>query len=132
MDNFQRLYRGLKNGELVLCGNPMQKDGAYQTYRSLATREHHTKIPGDIRKDHGNPLDDILDETAYAYNTWIMATNKPRRIEMEEKLSKMKAEGLDDHSLMIHGHRMEQQIKVAEAPIKFGRAKIGARRVVKR
>lgn len=127
VDNFQRLYRGLKNGEFILC-----KPGAKETFRALATREHHDKIPGDIRKDHGNPLDDILDETSYALNTWIQSANKPGRIKMEETIAKMREEGLDEQSLMIHGHRMEQAMRQEDQPIKIGRSRIGDRRVVRR
>lgn len=134
--NFQRLYKALKNAEFILCKPRPYRDKnnkvlpGDQTFRSLATREHHATIPGDIRKDRGNPLDDILDETAYAINTWIQSANKPGRIAMEERLAKMKADGLDEHSLMIHGHRMEQALKKENAPIKVGRGRAG--KVVRR
>lgn len=127
VDNFQKLYRELKNGGFQICREAMR------TFKSLSTREHHDKIPGDIRKDHGNPLDDILDETSYAVNTWLQQSVKPGRILMEEKLAKMKADGLDDHSIMIHGHRMEQAMrKESNKPITLGRGRIGKTRVMKR
>lgn len=124
VDNFQRLYRGLKNGEMVICCE------ARQTFRSLSTREHHDKIPGDIRKDHGNPLDDLLDETAYAFNTWVQETIKPGRVAMEEKLAKMKAAGMDENSLAIHGYQMHQRLQDEDAPVRMGGA--GRARVISR
>lgn len=134
VSNFQRLYRGLKNGELILCKSRLDDKGqpVDKTFKSLATREHHDTIPGDIRKDHGNPLDDVLDETAYAFNTYVEETIKPGRIKVEETIAKMKDDGLDEQSLFIHARRMEQQLKEEYKPIRVGRSGIGARRVVRR
>lgn len=126
VDNAQQLYRMLSSKRYVIC-----KD-AKKVYDALSTRVHDDKVSGKIKKVHGEDLDDVTDSVLYGINTWLQSAVKPPRVAMEERIIKMREEGLDDHSIMIHGHRMEQAIKKEEnTPLRLGR-RVGSTRIIRR
>ena len=86
-DNAQNLYNGLANQYLVLT-NKMK-----QTFNSLATRVVDDRRA--VKKIHGDPMDDLYDMIAYAYNTWMLESVKPERMKVQEKLEAMRKRGAD-------------------------------------
>jgi hypothetical protein len=86
-DNAQNLYNGLANQYLVLT-NKMK-----QTFNSLATRVVDERRA--VKKIHGDPMDDLYDMIAYAYNTWMLESVKPERMKVQEKLDAMRKRGAD-------------------------------------
>ena len=93
--NAQRLLSALQGNELVIT------DLCPQTYRSLTTRMY-AKKSSDVKKVHGDPLDDLYDETSYALNTWVNETVMPQELKERKKMEALKANGLDEHSLGMH------------------------------
>ena len=86
-DNAQNLYNGLANQYLELT-NKMK-----QTFNSLATRVVDDRRA--VKKIHGDPMDDLYDMIAYAYNTWMLESVKPERMKVQEKLEAMRKRGAD-------------------------------------
>ena len=66
---WQLLYRMLRTGEFELT------DVCPRSFEALRTRMHDDARPGDIRKIAGDPLDDVADETRYAFTR---LSNRPR------------------------------------------------------
>jgi hypothetical protein len=97
--NAQRLLEGLQNAGIVIT------DLAPRTYKSLTTRMHSEKT-SDVRKVHGDPLDDIYDETSYAYNTWIQESDKPKEVARAQRIQEMQKAGMDEHSLTVNRLKM--------------------------
>lgn len=124
--NAQRLLDGLQNGGLVvtnLCP---------ETFKSLTTRMHSEK-DSDVKKIHGDPLDDCYDETSYAYNTWTNESIKPREVGRQQRLEAMRENGMDEHSLHMNSLRflMQQQEEEDEdGPVRISRG--AAARVIQR
>ena len=117
--NFQNLYRMLKKGQLVVT------DACPRTFKSLNTRMHDPSKSGDIKKIKGDPLDDLLDQLAYAANTYFMGDSKPREVRDAETIAKYQAQGMDDHSLGIHRMKMLMEQEDDDAPVRISRAGMG-------
>jgi hypothetical protein len=115
--NAQNLYAMLKSGQLVVC------DSAPQTFKSLTTRIHDPKRPGDVLKIDKDKLDDLYDETSYAANTFFRPSVKPREQQIADQLRKMKENGVDEHSLYVHRTRMEMTLQKEDAPVRVGRGR---------
>lgn len=114
--NAQKLYKMLKSGEFTLC------DTAPKAYTSLSTRIHDEKL-GDVKKIHGDPLDDVYDETSYGINMWMQRTVKPKDEAIREKVEAMRKAGLDETSLWRHRWTLEQAAAKQEAPTRYARTK---------
>jgi hypothetical protein len=73
---WQRIYRMLKSGELVICS-----DTCPELVRAISTRLHDPKKPGDILK-----TDDAVDALRYAIYSFVTASDvrKPARIRIAE------------------------------------------------
>lgn len=102
----QNLYNGLANAGLVLTSETPR------TYKSLSSRVIDERRA--VKKIHGDPLDDILDETRYGYNTYIEQTSVPATISLEQELEEMRKRGLDENSISHYKWRKEQQIAAQE------------------
>jgi hypothetical protein len=124
VSNFQNLYRMLKKGQVVIT------DACPLTFKSLNSRMHDPARSGDIKKIKGSPLDDLLDETAYAANTYFLPSSKPKEVSNAERLATLRASGLDEHSLSIHAMRMMMEQHDDDAPVRISR--VGATRVISR
>jgi hypothetical protein len=113
--NAQRLLDGLQNSKIVLT------DLCPQTYKSITTRMHSER-DGDVKKIHGDLLDDIYDETSYAYNTWIAESTKPKEVEQQQRISEMQKQGMDERSLNINRLKMlMDQGDDEDAPVRITR-----------
>lgn len=124
--NAQKLLKELQNGGLVIC------DTCPQTYKSLTTRMHSQK-DSDVKKVHGDPLDDIYDETSYALNTWTNETVKPKELSDAQRLEDYRKRGMDEHSINVNRFKMMMQAQQEgddEAPVRIARA--GGGRVIQR
>lgn len=119
MGNAQALYNGLANHTLVLT------DQTPKTMKCLTTRVIDERR--SVKKIHGDPLDDIYDETSYGYNTWVANSIKPDRIKLAEDLARMKEHGADDTTLARYAWQREQAIQDKEARIKRGVSLLGPR-----
>jgi hypothetical protein len=64
---------------------------------------------------------DTSEAARYGLKSMLSPGKKPREEEMEEKLAKMKASGLDENSLYIHRQRLQAEIQKANAPATIGR-----------
>ncbi len=84
-DNAQKLYHGLSN-QLVVVTSAMP-----QTFNSLATRVIDDRRA--VKKVHGDPLDDLYDMIAYAYNTYLAEAVKPERLKILDHVQKMRESG---------------------------------------
>lgn len=96
------LYNGLATGELVLTS------AVPRTYKSLTSRVIDERRA--IKKIHGDPLDDLLDETRYGYNTFIGPSAEPDRLGLERQLEEMRQRGVDENSIAHFKWRREEQI----------------------
>lgn len=112
--NFQFLYNMLQLRWLTLC------DTAPKAYKSLSTRIYDPKKSGDIKKVDGDELDDVLDETAYAVNTYWERSAKPREVKNAETIQKYRDQGMDEHSLNIYQMKMLMEAKNDDGPTKMG------------
>jgi len=102
----QNLYNGLASLSLVIT------NACPRTYKSLSSRVIDERMA--IKKQRGDPLDDVLDETRYFYNTWIEQSVMPRRMALEEELEKMRKGGLDETSLAHYRWKKERDLEAAE------------------
>ena len=102
----QNLYNGLSSMNLVIT------KACPRTYKSLSSRVIDERMA--IKKLRGDPLDDVLDETRYGYNTWIEQSVMPRRMALEEELEKMRQNGLDETSLAHYRWKKEKDLEAAE------------------
>jgi len=122
--NFQNLYRMLKKGQVVIT------DACPMSFKSLHSRMHDPARPGDIKKIKGSPLDDLLDETAYAANTYFMGDAKPREVRQAEQMASYAAAGMDEHSIGIHRMTRMMAQEEDDAPVRISR--VGRARVIRR
>jgi hypothetical protein len=82
----------------------------------------HSERDGDVKKIHGDLLDDIYDETSYAYNTWIAESTKPKEVEQQQRISEMQKQGMDERSLNINRLKMlMDQGDDEDAPVRITR-----------
>jgi hypothetical protein len=84
-DNAQKLYHGLSNRLLVMTSMMPQ------AFNSLATRVIDDRRA--VKKVHGDPADDLYDMTAYGYNTYLVEAAKPERLQIMERVQKMRESG---------------------------------------
>ena len=79
---WQLLFRMLKSGEMVICG-----DTCPELLRAIPSRKHDPKKPGDIVKMKGDPLDDAVDAWRYGGYSFIEAgdVHKPVAVAVAEK-----------------------------------------------
>lgn len=125
IDNFQNLARMLKKRQVVVT------DVCPATFKSLNTRMHDPARPGDIKKIKGSSLDDLLDETAYAANTYFTGDPKPSEVKNADRIKQFVNAGMDEHSLGINMMKMMmQQGGDDEAPVRISR--VGQGRVISR
>lgn len=125
IDNFQNLARMLKKRQVVIT------DVCPATFKSLNTRMHDPARPGDIKKIKGSSLDDFLDETAYAANTYFTGDSKPSEVKNADRIKQFVNAGMDEHSLGINMMKlMMQQGGDEEAPVRMTR--VGQARVISR
>jgi hypothetical protein len=122
MGNAQNLYNGLANGALVLT------NACPKAYHSLSTRTVDERKA--VKKVHGSPMDDVYDETAYAYNTWILQAEKPGRLKIADDIEALRKSGIDENSLGKHAWLMEQKLQAKERKdargIQLGGPRIGS------
>jgi hypothetical protein len=102
----QNLYNGMATMQMVLTS------GCPRTYKSLSSRVIDERMA--IKKRHGDPLDDVLDETRYGYNTWIEQSEMPRRVALEDEMEKLRQKGLDETSLAHYRWKKERDLETAE------------------
>ena len=103
---WQRIFRMLKTGELVICG-----DTCPQLLRAIPTRIHDPKKPGDILKTPGDPLDDCIDALRYSLYSYVTAAqvDKPSEIRLAEEKAR-----LDPTQFMITQYDVFASIKEEE------------------
>jgi hypothetical protein len=114
ISNAQNLYRMLKSGppdtpEEWKPGQLVITDACPITFASFQTRMHDPDKPGDVKKMHGDPKDDLYDESSYSANTFFSASRMPRDVSINKKLNEYKEAGLDPHSLNVHRARLEME-----------------------
>ena len=83
-----------------------------RTYKSLSSRVIDERMA--IKKLRGDPLDDVMDETRYGYNTFIEQSAMPRRLELEEEMERLRQDGLDETSLSHYRWKKEKELEEAE------------------
>jgi hypothetical protein len=113
--NAQQVHREMSSGRFALC------DTAPKSYESLASRTYDDNHTKGVKKIHGDPLDDVYDETSYGINTWRRNTIKPGDIAINDRLAKMAEAGVNDRSLLIQRARLEKQRKPEVQNIGMGR-----------
>ena len=123
-DNAQKLYTGLAGQTLVLT------DGMRKTFNSVSTRVIDGRKA--VKKVHGDPLDDLYDMVAYAYNTWLAESVKPERLRIEEQTKKMRAAGQDESGIARWSLQELQKVEAAEKAaaggVRLTRRRIGEKR----
>lgn len=106
LGNAQKLYAGTGNKSLVITS------GAPRTFNSLTSRTIDDRHA--VKKIKGDPLDDLYDETSYAYNIWLTESVKPARQEMAEELEQMRNDGMDETSIARYAWQRDQEIRRKE------------------
>jgi hypothetical protein len=104
---WQLIYRMLKSGELVICG-----DTCPELVKAIPTRLHDLKKPGDIIKTPGDHHDDEVDAFRYAIYSFVTASDvhKPVEIRLAEAMQKYDATTLAmKHYQIIREAQSEQQ-----------------------
>lgn len=96
------LYNALANRELILTS------AVPRTYKSLSSRVIDERRA--IKKIHGDPLDDILDETRYGYNTYFDPSAAPANVALDKEIEEMKKRGLDENSLAHYRWKRQAEI----------------------
>jgi hypothetical protein len=119
MGNAQNLYNGLSNQAIVLT------DLAPKTFTSLSSRTIDDRKA--VKKIHGDPLDDVYDETSYGFNTWISEGVKPARTKLQEELDQMRKAGTDETSVARYAWQQEQAIRQQEVDHTRGVSLVGPR-----
>lgn len=117
--NAQHLYGGLSNQSLVITS------ACPATFRSLQSRTIDER--NAVKKVKGDPLDDLYDETAYFWNTWLTESVKPRRLAVQEELDKLRREGMDETSLARVAWQREQDLRREEQKEAHGMSLTGKR-----
>lgn len=127
MGNAQNLYNGLANSLLAITS------ACPYTFNTLTSRTIDDRKA--VKKEKGNPQDDIYDETSYGWNTWQSAPTKPERLKLQEELDQMRKDGTDETSIARYAWKREQDLRVQERSgekgIALGGPRIG-RRVTRR
>lgn len=106
MGNAQNLYNGLGESAIVLTS------AVPRTYKSLTSRTIDERRA--VKKIHGDPLDDIYDETSYAYNTFLDQSLEPAKVGLERQIEEMRKRGLDENSIEHYRWRREIEIEQAQ------------------
>jgi hypothetical protein len=119
MGNAQHLYNGLSNRSLVVT------TACPYTFNTLTSRTIDDR--NAVKKEKGNPQDDCYDESAYAWNSWIAESVKPKRMALEEELDQMRKDGMDETSLARHAWQRNQQLRTEEQKASRGIALSGRR-----
>jgi hypothetical protein len=105
-------------------------DGMRKTFNSVSTRVIDARKA--IKKVHGDPLDDLYDMVAYAYNTWLAESVKPERLRIEEQTKKMRAAGQDESGIARWSLQELQKVEAAEKAaaggVRLTRRRIGEKR----
>ena len=96
---WQHIYRMLRSGELVICGDTCPKLVA-----AIPSRIHDPEKEDDIFKQKGDPLDDCMDAFRYGIYTWTREPAKPKEIARAEAM-----QGPDPTNAMINKLRYESQ-----------------------
>ena len=120
MGNAQHLYNGLTNRSLVVT------TACPYTFNTLTSRTIDDR--NAVKKEKGNPQDDCYDETAYAWNSWIAESVKPKRMVLEEELDQMRKDGMDETSLARHAWQRNQTLRAEEQKASRGIA-LGGKRI---
>jgi hypothetical protein len=102
-DNAQILYNGLTDHLLIMT------DAMPMAFNSLSTRTIDERKA--VKKIHGDPLDDLYDMTAYAYNTWVIEGVKPERLTMLETIQRMRQQGAD--ATTIARWSLQEHVRIA-------------------
>ena len=102
----QHLYNGLASQELALTS------GVPYTYKALSSRVIDERRA--IKKVHGDPLDDITDETRYGYNTYYDTSAAPAEVALDKEMEEMRQRGLDETSLAHYRWRKRLEMDEAE------------------
>lgn len=123
MGNAQNLYNGLSNRALIVT------DACPYTFRTLQSRVVDERKA--VKKEKGNPQDDVYDETAYAWNSWLSESVKPARVTLEEEIEQMRKDGFDETSIARYAWQREQKIRTEEQAAARGIA-LGGRRIGRR
>lgn len=106
MGNAQKLYSGLSNRSLVIT------TACPFTFRTLTSRTVDERLA--VKKEKGNPQDDVYDETSYAWNTWMSESVKPKRQALQEELDELRRGGMDETSLARYAWKREQELRAEE------------------
>jgi hypothetical protein len=88
---WQHIFRMLRSGELVICGDTCPK-----LLSAIPSRIHDPDKEDDILKAKGDPLDDCMDAFRYGLYTWIKEPTKPIELQRAEVM-----QGLDPTNAMI-------------------------------
>jgi hypothetical protein len=96
---WQQVYRMLRDGELVICG-----DTCPNLVSAIPSRIYDPEKEDDILKVKGDPLDDCMDAFRYGLYTWIKEAVKPKELERAEIM-----QGLDPTNAMIAKQKFEAQ-----------------------
>lgn len=107
---WQHVYRMLRSGELVICG-----DTCPNLLAAIPSRIHEPDKEDDILKVKGDPLDDCMDAFRYGIYTWTREPSKPIEIARAEAM-----QGLDPTNAMITKHKFDSQNKKTSGPIFYG------------
>lgn len=105
-DNAQNLYTGLADQNLIVTS------GMPQTFNSVSTRIIDERKA--VKKIHGDALDDLYDQIAYFWNTWIVESIKPDRLKLAESLEKMREAGADATALARRSMMETKKIEAKE------------------
>ena len=108
---WQHIYRMLRSGDLVICG-----DTCPNLLAAIRSRIHDPDKEDDILKVHGDPLDDCMDALRYGLYTWVQEGVAPPALMIAEA-----TRGLDPTSAMITRHRLESQQRKSTEPMFYGR-----------
>jgi hypothetical protein len=108
---WQHIYRMMRSGELVICG-----DTCPNLVAAIPSRIHEPDKEDDILKVKGDPLDDCMDACRYGIYTWTRDPVKPKEIARAEAM-----QGLDPTNAMINRLRYESQLRPSNlGPIFYG------------
>ncbi len=102
----QNLYNGLAGKELILTS------ATPRTYKSISSRVIDERRA--IKKIHGDPLDDIFDETRYGYNTYFHPAEQPKDEALKQEVKEMQERGIDETSIAHFVFRRQREIEQAE------------------
>jgi hypothetical protein len=108
---WQHIYRMLRSGELVICGDTCPK-----LVRAIPSRIHDPDKEDDIYKNKGDELDDCMDALRYGLYTWTREPKMPLDLQRAELM-----QGLDPTNAMITKLKFDaQQRRKPSAPIFYG------------